>query len=257
MAAAGSLKFKVEYFDEKDGQIKNFVQSFPPSDLVSTVLQASAQHFSVNASEYNLCGDQGRKEALVPSTTLESNLLQNGKKLYLGKVTAAATQFPPEGSLSGAFFLFRLQIGGQKLVSVAASAPAAALAPKDPHALPPLDPIDEQLLREQCEPACRCFMSAALAFANSAHCSEERVYVFTCDEKATVHKVEDTPVFAWDAITRLRERHAELVSHNMEVERTGKGEKVETGTGMGKEFMPFHAWLGQQNSSRTQSLRRR
>ena len=100
-------------------------------------------------------------------------------------------------------------------------------------------------------------MSAALAFANSARCSEERVYVFTCDEKATVHREEDLPVFAWDAITRLRERHADLVSHNMQVEQTGKGEKVETGTGMGKEFMPFHAWLGQQNSSRSQSLRRR
>ena len=108
MAAAGSLKFKVEYFDEKDGQIKNFVQSFPPSDLVSTVLQASAQHFSVNASEYNLCGDQGRKEALVPSTTLESNLLQNGKKLYLGKVTAAATQFPHRRSSFRCIFLISL-----------------------------------------------------------------------------------------------------------------------------------------------------
>jgi hypothetical protein len=91
-------------------------------------------------------------------------------------------------------------------------------------------------------------MSATLAFANSAHCSEEKVYVFTCDEKASVHKVEDVPVSAWAAITRLRERHADLVSHNMEVERTGKGEKVETGTGVGKHFMPFHAWLGEQNS---------
>jgi hypothetical protein len=109
MAAAGSLKFKVEYFDLKDGQTKTFVQSFSPSDLVSTVLQASAQHFSVNASEYNLCGDQGRTEAFVPSTTLESNRLQNGKsgkKLYLGKVTAAATRFLPEASLSGPFSLY-------------------------------------------------------------------------------------------------------------------------------------------------------
>ena len=72
----------------------------------------------------------------------------------------------------------------------------------------------------------------------------------------TVHKVEDIPVSAWDAITRLKERHADLESHNMEVERTGKGEKVETGTGMGKNFKPFHAWLGEQNSGRDTILRK-
>jgi hypothetical protein len=86
MAAAGSVRLKVECLI--DGKISNFTHTAAPSDLVSAVLQASVSQFRINASEWNVCKDQGRKEVLDPSTTLEFNGVKNGSRLWLGKVTA-------------------------------------------------------------------------------------------------------------------------------------------------------------------------
>ena len=144
MSAASTLKLKVECL--LDGKVVNFVQLFAPSDLVSTVLQVAATQFSLNPSEWNVCSDQGGTQVLDPSTTLEFNRYTAGKKLFLGKVTAFSAHdygfFRLHAYLY--FFFFCLQIGGQKMVSVAvvdSSAPAA---------LPPLDPVDVLLNQEQC-----------------------------------------------------------------------------------------------------------
>ena len=88
MAATGSVKIKVECL--VDGKVSNHQQTFAPSDLVSTVIQASATTFGLNASGWNLCKDQGRTDVLIPSTSLESNGLKAAHKLWLGKVKAPA-----------------------------------------------------------------------------------------------------------------------------------------------------------------------
>ena len=86
MAVAGSVRIKVECLI--DGKISNFTHTAEPSDLVAAVLQASVAQFHINASEWNVCKDQGRKDVLAPSTTLEFNGVKNGSRLWLGKVTA-------------------------------------------------------------------------------------------------------------------------------------------------------------------------
>ena len=88
MAAAGSLRLRVECLI--DGKISGFTHIAAPSDLVSSVLLASVAELRVNASEWNVCKDQGRKEVLVPTTTLESNEVKSGAKLWLGKVMACS-----------------------------------------------------------------------------------------------------------------------------------------------------------------------
>ena len=88
MAAAGSLKLKVECLI--DGKNSDFTHIAAPSDLVSSILLASVAKLGVNASEWNVCKDQGRKEVLAPSTTLESNGVKTNAKLWLGKVMACS-----------------------------------------------------------------------------------------------------------------------------------------------------------------------
>ena len=86
MAAAGSLRLKVECLI--DGKMTSFVHTASPSDLVSAVLQASATQLRLNASQWNVCKNEGRTDILAPATTLESNGIKSGSKLWLGKVTA-------------------------------------------------------------------------------------------------------------------------------------------------------------------------
>jgi hypothetical protein len=88
MAAAGSFRLKVECLI--DGKKADYVHTAAPTDLVTSVLEASASKFGVKASEWNVCKDEGRTDVLVPSTSLEFNGLKNGMKLWLGKVRRAA-----------------------------------------------------------------------------------------------------------------------------------------------------------------------
>jgi hypothetical protein len=86
MAAAGSIRLKIECLI--DGKLTSFVHTASSSDLVSAVLQASAAQFQLNASDWNLCKNEGRTEILAPTTTLESNSVKSGSKIWLGKVQA-------------------------------------------------------------------------------------------------------------------------------------------------------------------------
>ena len=87
MAAAGSLRLKIECF--MDGRKTDCLHSAAPSDLVSDVLHASASKLGLNASDWNLCKNEGRTDVLSPSSTLESNGVKNMLKLWLGKVATA------------------------------------------------------------------------------------------------------------------------------------------------------------------------
>ena len=86
MAAAGSLRLRVECLI--NGKIFGFTHIAAPSDLVSSVLLASVTQLRINASEWNVCKDPGRKEVLDPTTTFESNEVKSVAKLWLGKVMA-------------------------------------------------------------------------------------------------------------------------------------------------------------------------
>ena len=213
MASAGSVRVKVECLI--DGKISNFTHTAAPLDLVSAVLQASVAQFHINASEWNVCKDQGRKDVLAPSTTLEFNGVKNGSRLWLGKVTSLAVHL----HLRMFVFTCFLQIGGQSLVSVAVV---------DSHARPRLDPVDEELLREQYEHACR----SSAAMPHVANRSGQKVEVFTCAEKSSVVTADQVPVDPWDP-------------------------KVMTSNGQALSTMPFHAWLCSRNADRDKSLRKR
>ena len=88
MAAAGSLRLKIECF--MYGRKTDCLHSAAPSDLVSDVLHASASKLGLNASDWNLCKNEGRTDVLAPSSSLEFNGLKSGLKLWLGKVMARA-----------------------------------------------------------------------------------------------------------------------------------------------------------------------
>ena len=75
-----------------DGKVSGFTHNAAPSDLVSSILLAAVAQLRVNASEWNVCKDQGRKEVLALTSTLESNKVISGAKLWLGKVMAIAIQ---------------------------------------------------------------------------------------------------------------------------------------------------------------------
>ena len=88
MAAAGSLRLKIECF--MDGRKTDCLHSAEPSDLVSDILNASASKLGLNASDWNLCKNEDRTDVLGPSSTLESNGVKSGLKLWLGKVASSA-----------------------------------------------------------------------------------------------------------------------------------------------------------------------
>lgn len=121
--------------------------------------------------------------------------------------------------MNARFQLISLQIGGQSLVSVAVA---------DTHARPRLDPVDEELLREQYEHACRCTDDTP----HHACCSGQKVEVFTCAEKSSVFTADQVPVDPWDP-------------------------KVMMSNGQALFTMPFHAWLCSRNADRDKSLRKR